>query len=90
MKWLKDFCHFNDALFERDSVDLPNTSRYKGLTAKFIEELVDDAKNIKFDKQGLITSFFLYDDSTKPSSKSARSFEKYFEKLKQLSKLNNR
>ena len=73
--------------------DIPLFTKYKGLTNKFIIELIGEDGSINYDDDGNVCEFNLYNDSSNPMNESGRFnelWDRYFEKLKKLSKLSRK
>ena len=71
-------------------LDLPIYTEYKNIKENQLLELADDDTSVHRDENGIIEKIFLYDDGTNPVNQSKDKndlWEKYFNKLKTLSKL---
>jgi len=71
-------------------LDLPVYSKYKRIPEKLLLQLAENESSLKRNSEGEIITIYLYDDSTNPvnqSSDKKHLWDKYFEKLKKLSKL---
>jgi len=80
----------NDVSFSSYDHALPIRTKYKGITEKFLKDLVDDDSMIQRDSEGEVTRVFLYNDGTNPTNQEIDKkhlWESYFDKLKKLSKL---
>ena len=89
---------YNDYDFQEGTpgqhyLDKPIYTKYKGLTEKLLMKLahgVSEGNGIKRDENNNITKVFLYNDATNPTRGKANDTElwdRYFERLKILSKL---
>lgn len=74
-----------------EKMGLPIHTKYEALTEKKLLTIADnDPKRIKRDEDGKINMVWLYNDGTNPMNQAKDSPElwnKYFQKLKMLSKL---
>lgn len=71
-------------------LDLPVYTKYKKIPEKLLFELAENESSLNRNKQGEIDRIFLYNDGTNPVNQSSDKkilWDKYFEKLKKLSKL---
>ncbi|WP_157807096.1 hypothetical protein [Algoriphagus formosus] len=71
-------------------LEQPIYTSYKRITEKFLAELVDEPGQIQRYSDGRIRFVFLYNDGTNPTNQSKDNpmmWERYFDKLKKLSKL---
>jgi hypothetical protein len=74
----------------RDSFnEFPIYTKYKRFTDKFLLSLADDEKSITRDDSGKIVTVYLYSDKTVPATQKDEDdlWNKYFDKLRKLSKL---
>jgi hypothetical protein len=71
-------------------LDKPIYTFYKGITEKFLKELVDEPEQIQRGADGKVRFVFLYNDATNPTFDNGRDkilWDRYFEKIQKLSKL---
>lgn len=71
-------------------LNLPVYTKYKKISQKLLLELADSEHAIQYNNAGDITKVFFYNDGTNPMNQSKEKkqlWDKYFDKLKKLSKL---
>lgn len=68
---------------------LPIYAKYRGMTDRFLLELVGDEKFVKRDEKGKICQVFFYNDETNPMKckNSSLHWESYWRKMEKISKL---
>jgi|SRR5690554_1114119 len=72
-------------------LEMPIYTKYKRLTEKFLLEIADNENSVKRNGDNEIIKVFLYNDGSNPRNQSADKtilWDRYFGKLKKLSKLN--
>src|SRR5690554_1116288 len=68
--------------------DQPIYSKFKGLTEKFLEKILDDPSTITKDNEGRIVHVFFYKDANNPSNPgNSMYWDRYFNILKKLAVL---
>lgn len=76
---------WNKHEIETKHQEYPIHTCYKGLTGEFIKSI---AETTSVGDGGEIVKFWLYGDRTNPlNTKNKKDFDRYFDKLKKLSKL---
>lgn len=76
---------------ESDYSDLPVYTKYREITKDLLLQISDNETDLHKDKEGNVVKLFLYNDNTNPMNQAQDKIElwdKYFEKLKKLAKLN--
>lgn len=71
-------------------LESPIYTKFRGITEKFLYELVDEPNHVSKDENGVIRFVFLYNDRTNPTNSSGPNkelWDNYFAKLKKLSNL---
>jgi hypothetical protein len=75
---------------ENSYLTLPVYTKYKNITEKMLLEIAEDESKIERNEKNEIVKIFLYNDKTNPVNHTRDKkelWEKYFNKLKRLSKL---
>ena len=66
--------------------DLPIRTKYKNVTEKILQKLIDSEDQVRYDTDGSIREIWLYNDSTNPTN-NAEYWNSYLDKIKILSTL---
>lgn len=75
---------------ETSYLNLPVYTKYKRISEKLLIELAGEESSVQRNDNGEIIRIFLYNDTTNPMNQSTEKkelWDKYFEKLKKISKL---